>query len=719
MRGLTLGGDDYLVKPFSLEELVARISAVLRRAGLAQPRRGAALRRPRDGRRRPPGAAGRRRGAAVADRVQPAALPARQPGPGACRRRRSSTTCGSTTSAATAASSRPTSATCAARSTTSSRACIHTIRGVGYTLRRAAGTRCRCAPACSSAWRSSRVVLVGGRGHRHPHDRAPPRRPASTTSSQRPSAAGSARRPGGPAAAPTATGAAQLVLRRLRDQRRRARDVLARRTSTRRRGAARRSPSTTCWPRAARAASRSRSGSDGGPAATACSRARRPGAATSSSSRCRSTTSTTRSRRLVTVEVVGDRRHRSAVLGARDVLGDPPRRAPDQADDRDRDARSPPATSRSACPTAARAPRPASSAIALNQMLGRIEDAFDERHASRGRGCAGSSPTRRTSCARRSRRSAATPSCTAPAGSTTPTSSTRRCGAPSRRRSAWASLVDDLLLLARLDQGRPLERDAGRPRRARRSTPCADARAVDPDRRDHRRRRRPASPCDGDEDRLRQVVANLVGNALVHTPAGTPVVGARAQRRAAARSLEVHDDGPGMTPEVADRRRSSASTAPTRPARATRRSGLGLAIVRAIVAAHGGTVALDTAPGAARPCASSSRRLDADGDLLGSLRHGEAISGGDADPRRSAGGARQPGRPDRAQPGVTPGLGREGRRAGAQRRARSTCSTTCTIGCGPRPAAASCSSCRAWTPRARTAPSGGCSPGSTRRAARS
>ena len=57
VRGLTLGGDDYLVKPFSLEELVARINAVLRRAGDgAADGRGAALRRPGDGRRRPPGA---------------------------------------------------------------------------------------------------------------------------------------------------------------------------------------------------------------------------------------------------------------------------------------------------------------------------------------------------------------------------------------------------------------------------------------------------------------------------------------------------------------------------------------------------------------------------------------------------------------------------------------------------------------------------------------
>ena len=63
VRGLTLGGDDYLVKPFSLDELVARIGAVLRRCGPGASGRGAALRRPRDGRRRAHRAARRRRGA--------------------------------------------------------------------------------------------------------------------------------------------------------------------------------------------------------------------------------------------------------------------------------------------------------------------------------------------------------------------------------------------------------------------------------------------------------------------------------------------------------------------------------------------------------------------------------------------------------------------------------------------------------------------------------
>ena len=117
VRGLTLGGDDYLVKPFSLEELVARVNAVLRRAGLARAGTRAAVRRPRDGRRRPPRRARRRTRSRCRRPSTTCCATCSSTRAGSCRRRRSSTTCGSTTSAATAASSRPTSATCAARST--------------------------------------------------------------------------------------------------------------------------------------------------------------------------------------------------------------------------------------------------------------------------------------------------------------------------------------------------------------------------------------------------------------------------------------------------------------------------------------------------------------------------------------------------------------------------------------------------------------------------
>ncbi|HEY3669339.1 MAG TPA: HAMP domain-containing sensor histidine kinase [Acidimicrobiia bacterium] len=158
-----------------------------------------------------------------------------------------------------------------------------------------------------------------------------------------------------------------------------------------------------------------------------------------------------------------------------------------------------------------------------------------------------------------------------------------------------ASLVDDLLLLARLDEGRPLARDEvdlgvlG-------VDAAADARAVAPDRLITAEVAEGVT-VDGDEDRLRQVVGNLVGNALVHTPAGTPV-SVRVHNGGALAVVEVHDDGPGMTPDVAARAFERFSRADASRSRNGGGSGLGLAIVRAIVVAHGGEVVLESVPGA-------------------------------------------------------------------------------------------------------------------------
>jgi two-component system OmpR family sensor kinase len=122
-----------------------------------------------------------------------------------------------------------------------------------------------------------------------------------------------------------------------------------------------------------------------------------------------------------------------------------------------------------------------------------------------------------------------------------------------------------------------------------------DARAVDPS--------RPieadgdaAVPVVGDDHRLRQVVANLVGNAVVHTPPGT-AVHVRVRNESGAAVLEVEDEGPGMTDEVAARAFERFFRAD--PARSRHRggSGLGLAIVQATVAAHGGRVSLRSQPG--------------------------------------------------------------------------------------------------------------------------
>jgi len=162
-----------------------------------------------------------------------------------------------------------------------------------------------------------------------------------------------------------------------------------------------------------------------------------------------------------------------------------------------------------------------------------------------------------------------------------------------------ASLVDDLLLLARLDEGRPLARasvDLG----VLGIDAAADARAVAPDR-VVTAEVRAGVTVEGDEDRLRQVVGNLVANALVHTPEGTPV-SVRVHNGDRRAVVEVHDDGPGMTPDVAARAFERFSRADGSRSRSAGRNGgcarLGLAIVQAIVTAHGGEVRLATAPGA-------------------------------------------------------------------------------------------------------------------------
>ena len=104
----------------------------------------------------------------------------------------------------------------------------------------------------------------------------------------------------------------------------------------------------------------------------------------------------------------------------------------------------------------------------------------------------------------------------------------------------------------------------------------------------------------GDEHRLRQVVANLIGNALAYSPADTPVtvrVGPAEHDGRELVALEVVDRGPGLTAEQAERvfeRFYRTDAARSRPQGGT---GLGLSIVAAITRAHDGTVEVDTAPG--------------------------------------------------------------------------------------------------------------------------
>jgi two-component system, OmpR family, sensor kinase len=162
-------------------------------------------------------------------------------------------------------------------------------------------------------------------------------------------------------------------------------------------------------------------------------------------------------------------------------------------------------------------------------------------------------------------------------------------------------LVDDLLLLARLDQQRPLEQQPV-DLLALATDAVADAAAVAPD-----REVRLDAPDEagivviGDEMRLRQVLGNLVGNALQHTPATTPVtVRVRTEHDDDLPSavLEVADHGPGLTDEQAKQvfeRFYRVDSARTREAGGG--TGLGLAIVAGIAAAHGGGAEVEPTPG--------------------------------------------------------------------------------------------------------------------------
>jgi two-component system, OmpR family, sensor kinase len=165
-------------------------------------------------------------------------------------------------------------------------------------------------------------------------------------------------------------------------------------------------------------------------------------------------------------------------------------------------------------------------------------------------------------------------------------------------------LVEDLLLLARLDQQRPLDR---RPvdLLALATEAVNDARAVAPDRRIALRLANGGGAGGplvvlGDEDRLRQVLANLMSNALTHTPAGSPIelrAGTRRDDGSSHAAIEVVDHGPGLTQEQAERVFERFYRADPARTRAHGGTGLGLSIVAALVAAHGGTVEVASVAG--------------------------------------------------------------------------------------------------------------------------
>ena len=231
-------------------------------------------------------------------------------------------------------------------------------------------------------------------------------------------------------------------------------------------------------------------------------------------------------------------------------------------------------------------------ALALNRMLGRIEDALGERARSEQR------LRRFVSDAAHELRTPVTTirgyaELYRHGGVSTPAQLDDAMLRTENEASRIGRLVDDMLLLAKLDEERPLDH---RP---------VDLGVLVTDAANDARIAAPGRPItvdyesvviDGDEDRLRQVVANVVGNALVHTDAGLPVhISARRDGDQAV--LVVEDQGPGMPVEVAERATERFYRADQARSRHRGGSGLGLSIVDATVTSHGGEVSIDTATG--------------------------------------------------------------------------------------------------------------------------
>jgi two-component system, OmpR family, sensor kinase len=225
---------------------------------------------------------------------------------------------------------------------------------------------------------------------------------------------------------------------------------------------------------------------------------------------------------------------------------------------------------------------------AFNRMLGHVGDALAARHASELRVrqfVADASHELRTPLA--AIRGYAEMTRRAPADVTI--HALARIEAESRRMSL---LVDDLLLLARLDSGRPLERE---PVQLSQLVVDAvgDAHAAGPD---HAWRLvLPDAPVTvtGDHARLQQVIGNLLTNARVHTPAGTTVTTSLAVCEGEA-ALAVTDNGPGIAAELRGEIFERFVRGDASRSRAHGSTGLGLAIVAAVVAAHAGRVQVDS-----------------------------------------------------------------------------------------------------------------------------
>ena len=155
------------------------------------------------------------------------------------------------------------------------------------------------------------------------------------------------------------------------------------------------------------------------------------------------------------------------------------------------------------------------------------------------------------------------------------------------------ALVEDLLLLARLDSGRPLVSEPVDLTRLLVEA-VSDSRVLAPDHQWRLSLPEESVEVTGDEQRLHQVVTNLLANARKYTPAGTTVTVS-----AHSGGFAVHDDGPGFPDDLVDHAFERFARGDVARTRAGKEGGygLGLSLVSAIVTAHGGTVALRSVPG--------------------------------------------------------------------------------------------------------------------------
>jgi two-component system OmpR family sensor kinase len=237
--------------------------------------------------------------------------------------------------------------------------------------------------------------------------------------------------------------------------------------------------------------------------------------------------------------------------------------------------------------------------LALNKMLDNVDGALQARHESEMRVrqfVADASHELRTPLA--SIRGYAELSRREP--QPVPPSVTHALGRVESEATRMSALVEDLLLLARLDAGRPLERERVDLTMLAVDA-VSDAKVAAPDRR--WRLDLPEEPVEvtGDVHRLHQVVANLLANARTHTPAGTTVT-TTVRRQDGHVRIAVHDDGPGvpapLQPNVFERfTRGDESRHRGPNGYGNGSTGLGLSIVAAVTQAHGGRVELDSHPG--------------------------------------------------------------------------------------------------------------------------